>query len=51
MSGVNPWPLGGGDVICDSLFYKRPLLSLTEWIGRIILSIHVNHLPLIDAAG
>lgn len=34
-----------------SLGYKCPLVSVTDWIGGTILSIRVNHLPLIDAAG
>lgn len=51
MFGVNFWFLGGGDVICDSFFYKRFLLFLIEWIGRIILFIYVNYLLLIDVVG
>ena len=53
MSGVNPSSLGADGLLvtAPSLFYKGPLLTLTEWIGRIILSVHVNHLPLTEAAG
>ena len=53
MSGVNPSSLGADGLLVTvpSLFYKGPLLTLTEWIGRIILSVHVNHLPLTEAAG
>lgn len=51
MSGVNPQPLRSDDVTAPNLFYKCPLLSLTEWIGGIILFIHVIHLPLTVTSG
>lgn len=38
-------------VTAPNLFYKCPLLSLTEWIGGIILSSHIIQLPATDAAG